>query len=199
MEEGKDMGRKRIPRRQQLIEVGMELFYNRSYEEVSIDDVAEVADVSKGLLYYYYPTKHDFYVAVVQYAAEQLLQETEPDMQLDPAERLRKSLNAYFSYVERHARAYVALLHGGVGVDTQVASIIDSVRQTYAQRILQSMMQETELSPIQLIAVKGWIGFVEATSVAWLQQRDITQEELCDLGVVAFNVVLRGSKKHLYS
>ena len=190
------MVRQRVPRRQRLIEVGLDLFCNRSYEEVSIDDIAEVADISKGLLYYYFPTKHDFYVAVVRQAAQQLLQETEPDEQLEPAERLRTSLNAYFSYVERHATAYIALLRGGVGVDTQVAGIMDTVRQTYIQRILRSIAGDVALSPAQLIAINGWVGFVEATSIAWLERRDISQEELCELAIAAFSVVFRANKNH---
>lgn len=190
------MVRQRVPRRQRLIEVGLDLFCNRSYEEVSIDDIAEVADISKGLLYYYFPTKHDFYVAVVQQAAQQLLQETGPDERLEPAERLRTSLNAYFSYVERHATAYIALLRGGVGVDAQVAGIMDTVRQTYIQRILQSIAGDVALSPAQLIAINGWVGFVEATSIAWLERRSIGQEELCELAIAAFSVVFRVNKNY---
>lgn len=191
------MVRQRVPRRQKLIEIGLDLFCNRSYEDVSIDDIAEVADISKGLLYYYFPTKHDFYVAVVQCAAERLLEETLPDEQLEPTDRLRTSLNAYFSYVERHANAYVALLRGGVGVDSQVAHIMDTVRQTYIQRIMQSIAGETSLSPAQRLAINGWVGFVEATSIAWLESRAISREELCELAITAFGVVFRVNKNSL--
>lgn len=193
------MVRKRVPRRQRLIEVGMDLFWDRSYEEVAIDDIAEAADISKGLLYYYFPTKHDFYAAVVQYAAEQLLEETEPDSTLEPVERLRASLNAYFAYVQRHAKAYVALLRGGVGMDTQVASIMDTVRQTCVQRLLQNIPGSSSFTPSQILALNGWVGFVEAISVAWLEQRDIDQEELCDLTMTAFNAVFRRNKRGLLS
>jgi len=189
------MVRQRVPRRQRLIEVGMDLFCNRSYEEVSIDEIAEIAEISKGLLYYYFPTKHDFYVAIVRYAAEQLLQETLPDEQLEPMERLRTSLNAYFTYVDRHAKAYLALLRGGVGVDAQVASIMDTVRQTYIQRILHNLAGNTPLAPAQLIAINGWVGFVEAISVSWLERREISQEELCELAVAAFLAVFRLQNK----
>lgn len=180
---------KRVPRRQRLIEVGMDLFCNRSYEEVAIDDIAAMADISKGLLYYYFPTKHDFYIAVVQYAAEQLLKETEPDPTLEPMESLRHALNAYFAYVERHAQAYLALLRGGVGADAQVATIIDSVRQTYVKRILQNFPGGVRLSPSSQIAISGWVGFVEATSVAWLEQRTMERDQLCDLAIAAFAVI----------
>ncbi len=175
----------------------MDLFCNRPYEEVSIDEIAEIADISKGLLYYYFPTKHDFYAAVVRYAAEQLLQETMPDEQLEPMERLRASLSAYFSYVDRHAKAYLALLRGGVGVDTQVAGILDSVRQTYVQRILHNIAGGDALSPAQFIAINGWVGFVEAISVSWLERREISREELCELAIAAFLAVFRLQKNRL--
>jgi AcrR family transcriptional regulator len=180
---------KRVPRRQRLIEVGMDLFCQRSYEDVAIDDIAAMADISKGLLYYYFPTKHDFYIAVVQYAAEQLLKETEPDPTLEPIENLRQGLNAYFAYAEQHAQAYLALLRGGVGADPQVAAIIDSVRQTYVRRILQNLPGGTRLSPANQIAISGWVGLVEATSVAWLEQRSMEREQLCNLAMTAFAAI----------
>jgi AcrR family transcriptional regulator len=175
----------------------MDLFGHRSYEEISIDDIAAMADISKGLLYYYFPTKHDFYIAVIQYAAEQLLNETEPDPGLEPKERLRSSLKAYFSYVDRHAKAYVALLRGGVGVDAQVASIVDNVRQSYVQRVSENITRGRAPSPMQRIAINGWVGFVEATSIAWLDQRSIDQEELCDLAIAAFAMIFHGDANDL--
>lgn len=185
------MVRERSSRRQRLIEVGMDLFCKHTYEEVAIDDIAEVADISKGLLYYYFPTKHDFYIAVVQHAAEQLLQATaDAGAELEPLERLRAGLDAYFTYVENHAQAYVALLRGGVGVDTQVASIVDAARQTQTQRILRGIARETPLSPLHHIAISGWIGFVEATCIAWLERRDVDREQLSDFAMTAFTTVL---------
>lgn len=180
---------KRVPRRQRLIEVGMDLFCNRSYEEVAIDDIAAMADISKGLLYYYFPTKHDFYIAVVQYAAEQLLKETAPDPTLEPIENLRQGLEAYFAYVEQHAQAYLALLRGGVGSDPQMAGIIDSVRQAYVRRIIQNLPEGTQLTPSSQIAISGWVGFVEATSVAWLEQRTMERDQLCNLALTAFAAI----------
>lgn len=188
------MVRERISRRQRLIEVGAELFCDQSYEEVAIDDIANAANISKGLLYYYFPTKHDFYIAVVQYAAAQLLAATEADPALEPMESLRTSLDAYFMYVERHAKAYISLLRGGVGVDEQVATIIEMVRQTYIQGILQSFVQDPQSSAVSAIAVRGWIGFVEATSIAWLEQRSISRQELCQLAMTAFTLVVHNSQ-----
>ena len=53
-------------RRAQLLSLGLQLFGERSYDEVSIDELAREAQISKGLLYHYFPTKRDLYVAGLQ-------------------------------------------------------------------------------------------------------------------------------------
>ena len=52
-------------RRQQLLELGLELFAHQTYDGLSIDEIAKRAGVSKGLLYHYFPSKRAFYVAAV--------------------------------------------------------------------------------------------------------------------------------------
>ena len=51
-------------RRAQLLELGQKAFAERTYDEVSIDDIARAAGISKGLLYHYFPTKRDLYVTL---------------------------------------------------------------------------------------------------------------------------------------
>src|SRR5256885_4812542 len=79
-------------RREQLMRVGLELFSTNSYDAVSIDEIAARAGISKGLLYHYFPSKREFYVAGVRAAAAQLREVVEPDPELPAAERLPVSL-----------------------------------------------------------------------------------------------------------
>ena len=69
--------RKVEERREQLLDLALELFIHRTYEELSIDDIAQAAGISKGLLYHYFPSKRAFYVAAVGKAADHLLEATE--------------------------------------------------------------------------------------------------------------------------
>src|ERR1700683_998104 len=94
--------------RAQLVTLGIDLFAAHSYDEVSIDELARAAGVSKGLLYHYFPTKRDFYVATVQEGARQLLELTDTPDTMAPLDRLRAGLDAYLDYVDAHAPAYAA-------------------------------------------------------------------------------------------
>src|SRR5205823_14099933 len=115
-------------RRAQLLALGISIFSERPYDDVSIDDLAAAAGVSKGLLYHYFRTKRDFYVAAIEQASEQLLAQTMTSRDLPPEERLRISLETYLDFVERHGQAYVALMRGGIGADPEVAKLLDKTR-----------------------------------------------------------------------
>ncbi|HEY1959498.1 MAG TPA: TetR/AcrR family transcriptional regulator [Polyangiaceae bacterium] len=168
-------------RRAQLLALGLSVFSSRAYDEVAMDDVAHAAGISKGLVYHYFPTKRHFYVAVLREAARQLLAETEPDPSAPPEERLRRGLSAYLAFVEKHARAYGALMRGGVGVDKQVSAVIEKTRAEFVERFFSAPELRPVLTPRLRLAVRGWIGFVEATALEWLERRELSREELLDL------------------
>jgi len=168
-------------RRAQLLALGLSVFSSRAYDEVAMEDVARAAGISKGLVYHYFPTKRHYYVAVLREAARQLLAETEPDASAPPEERLRRGLSAYLAFVEKHARAYGALMRGGVGVDKQVSAVIEKTRAAFVERFFSAPELRAIVTPKLRLAVRGWIGFVEATALEWLESRELGRDELLDL------------------
>jgi AcrR family transcriptional regulator len=167
-------------RRRRLLEVGLELFSGRSYDDVSIDDIAAAAGISKGLLYHYFRSKRDFYVAGLRVAAEDMRARTEPDPELPAHERLRAGLDSYLEFVERYDVAYASLLRGGVGSDPEVATIVEESRTTVIDRVLEPL-EGTPPDPLLRLALRGWIGYVEGASLDWLDRRDADRETLREL------------------
>ena len=182
--------RERLPtddRRAQLIAMGLEAFGARSYDEVSIDDLARAAGISKGLLYHYFRTKRAFYVAAVTEAARRLLDETATDATSPPLERAVRGLSAYLTFVERHGTAYVTLMRGGVGFDAEVMRVIEGTRAKLIERVLEARGAEDAATRL---AIRGWIGFVEATSLEWVERRAMNRDELVGLWVRVLGSVL---------
>ena len=171
-------------RREQLVALGVEMFSERPFDEVSIDDIAASAGISKGLLYHYFPSKRDFYVEVVRHSADEMQAVTETDPDLAPLERLSEGLDKYLAYVENHARGYSTVLRAGIGSDREVAAIVEEVRATMVGRILDDF-PGGEPAPGVRIAVRGWVGFAEAASLEWLEHRELTRDELRDLLIQA--------------
>lgn len=169
---GKPAGRTRLvtdERRAQLITLGLELFSSRAYDEVHIAELAAAAGISKGLLYHYFPTKRDFYSAALRVAAEQLLAQLQPAPEQLPLQRLETGLHRYLSYVKHYGTSYVALLRGGIGADPEVAAIIEDTRAACMSRLVSGIgLSPIELPPILRIALRAWIGTVEAASLEWV-------------------------------
>lgn len=155
-------------RRAELVAHGIAVFSARPYDEVTIDDLARGAGVSKGLLYHYFPTKRDFYVAALEQASSELLAGALAAEGASPGERLRKAIATYLDFVERHGQAYVALMRAGIGYDPEVATILDRTRTAFVARIALEVAATPRLVRT---AMRGWIGFVEATALDWLERR----------------------------
>src|SRR5499427_8354648 len=89
-------------RRAQLLQLARKAFSDRSYDDVSIDDLAREAKISKGLLYHYFPTKRDLYVAGLHEIAEQLVQRVNSVPEdLPPIERVLAGLDAYLGHISQ--------------------------------------------------------------------------------------------------
>ncbi len=171
-------------RRQQLLQLGLDAFSERAYDEVSIDDVARSAGISKGLIYHYFPTKRDFYVATVREGARRMLEiVVDPGAKFAALDRLARGLDAYLAYVDQHGKAYAALLRSGVGADPEAARIVDHTREEFLRRLIAGIAGMASQAPVPLLrtTLRGWIGFVEAASLEWVERRDVSGAQLRDL------------------
>src|SRR3954452_15520647 len=110
-------------RRAELLRAGERVFTSKPYDEVSIEDIAEAAGISKNLLYHYFAGKRELYLETIRAAAHEMLRRTEPDMALEPITRLRSSIDNHLGYIEEHAEGYIKLLRGAGG-DPAVHAIV---------------------------------------------------------------------------
>ncbi|MBL9022839.1 MAG: TetR/AcrR family transcriptional regulator [Myxococcales bacterium] len=175
-------------RREQLLTVAMSLFLERPYDQVSMDDLAARAGVSKGLVFHYFGSKRELYVELVRRGADDLLSATDTPEEMPPLERLHAGLLAYLRYVEENAAAFAGLFTNGMGVDPEITEVVDRTRRALAERILTSM--PTQVGPHAGVAARGFIGFVEATTLAWLPARKESRDELIALFVRVLGTAL---------
>lgn len=180
-------------RRAQLLALARKAFSDRAYDDVSIDDLAKEAKISKGLLYHYFPTKRDLYVAGLSEIADELVAAVTATGGPAPIDRARAGLDAYLDHITRHQRAFVSLMRGGIGSDPEVAAVIDGVRA----KMFETFLEDQPFAPLVKgdprfeTTVRGWIGFVEAATIDWCANPRLSREELRDLLVQILFEVLR--------
>jgi AcrR family transcriptional regulator len=177
-------------RRAQLLQVGCELFANRPYDEVWIDHVAEKAGVSRGLLYHYFNNKRGFLHAIVERETAAILEATRHDDRLPPVERLRGSLDAYLDYVATHPHGYRALFQGAPATDSEVRALVRANLERQERRILDALTQGGPPAERLRIVVHGWLAFIIAVALDWLDRPVLDAHEVRDLCVDALTCAL---------
>ena len=171
-------------RREQLLAAGTELLGRRPYDEVSIEEIAAAAGVSKGLLYHYFPTKKDFVVVALRRGEDELGELTAPDPGLAPAEQLDAALERFLDFVEEHAAAYMAIFRSRGGGDPEIGATLDQNRQLRLNALVDSLARweaapvTVERTPLLETALQGWIFFVEGAVLRWLERGDVERDEL---------------------
>jgi AcrR family transcriptional regulator len=168
-------------RRRQLLQVGAELFAKHAYHELSMADIARAAGISKPLLYHYFPSKQAFLRAALEQVAGELRELTETDPSKPPLEQLADALDAFLGWVEQHELAYRQLLHSA-GTVAEVTELIDAIREPTAKRILEGITPNgTKPEPTQRAAVRAWLWYMDGAIIDWLEHRDYTRQDLCEL------------------
>ncbi|WP_416982049.1 TetR/AcrR family transcriptional regulator [Streptomyces sp. T028] len=174
-------------RREQLLSVGARLFSESPYDEVWIEQVAEIAGVSRGLLYHYFPTKRDFFAAVVERESERMLRMTAPVPGVPVREQLTAGLDAHLEYVETHAHGYRAFHRADAAGDQTVRRVYQRALAAQERQILAALGADPEFGPLFVerpevrLAVRGWLAFITAVGLEWLRGPDLTREQVRDL------------------
>ncbi|PTR41199.1 TetR family transcriptional regulator [Rhodococcus sp. OK611] len=182
-------------RRAQLIDLGARMLAERPLEQVSVEEIADQAGVSRGLLFHYFASKREFHLAIVRHTNVEMLAHTEPDLSLEPLEILRSAITSYVDYVSENRNTYVSLLRGTASGDPEMRDEFERTRAIMAERItLQLPKLGIEPGPRITLAVRGWIAFVEEATISWLKDPEIAREELIDLIVTALPAVALSSE-----
>jgi AcrR family transcriptional regulator len=147
--------------------LGAEVFGQRPYDEVRIDEIAERAGVSRALMYHYFPDKRAFFAAVVRAEGERLFEATntppEPGQSL--FDQVRGGVMAYLRYDEEHPHGAWASYVGMGRSDPVLRDVEDVDNDRQAERILARINDATgnSLDPKVerdlRITVYGWLAF----------------------------------------
>ena len=146
----------RDDRRAQVLSVAQELFSTEGYHHVSIDDIADRAEVSKPVLYRHFPSKLDLYCAVVDQRAVDMLAAI--DAAVEPLEAgpvqpgegravVAAIVRAYVDFVEGAGESAALLFESDVTKDVGVRASVEHASTEAARRIAVVLVDVTGLPP----------------------------------------------------
>ncbi|MBT1192759.1 TetR/AcrR family transcriptional regulator [Rhodococcoides kroppenstedtii] len=177
-------------RRAQLLAVGTRLFASRPYDDVGIDEVADLAGVSQGLMYHYFSSKRDFFAEIIRLESARMVEITAPDTSLPVARQVGDGLRAYIHHVDTHEHGIRAINRGAMSADDGIQSVVSDELRIQQERILDALGPHARDDPAMRLAVRGWIAFVRATCIDWVDERAVDAETVYDICMRAFDGLL---------
>jgi AcrR family transcriptional regulator len=96
--------REKEHRREEILNAAQKVFFTKGLQAATMDEVAEVAELSKGTLYLYYKSKEDLYLAVMMRGMGILYTMFEPiALSQEPTVvKLMKMTEAYYEFFQKH-------------------------------------------------------------------------------------------------
>ncbi|WP_159664705.1 TetR/AcrR family transcriptional regulator [Streptomyces mexicanus] len=165
-------------RREQLIGGALDPFSRRPPHDVSLDEIASAAGISRPLVYHYFPGKLSLYEAALQRASDDLAARFVEPRKGPLGARLLRVMRRYFDFVDEHGPGFSALMRGGPAVGSSTTSaLINAVRQAAYDQILAPLDVQDPPARLELV-VRSWISLAESTALIWLDGRRIPRAEL---------------------
>ena len=163
--------------RQRIVDAALEVFAKKGYHEATMDEIASVSQISKGGLYFHFPSKQDLFLALADAAANMLVGKMEQAMQTNGAgrrQKMRLAIETAFQLLERHRpmARLVFLKMGSLGppFDAKLMEIHKKLARLIQVQLDQAQA-ENSIAPAdtELVAFM-WVGALHEVLIWWLYQ-----------------------------
>lgn len=162
-------------RREQILVAAGTVFAGRDPADVTFEEIATEAGVSRALVYNYFGDKGGLIAAVYLRSVERL--DRALDAALDrahpPAERLRQVIICYLDFARCHTGAW-SLIGSSEGA-------VPPVVQEARQRRYRRMAEAWGGSPEAQVLARGLVGFLEGASLQWVDGERCDRDHLVSL------------------
>jgi AcrR family transcriptional regulator len=165
-------------RRAQLVEIGLELLPTTPVQELTIDEVARRAGISRSLLFHYFATKRDYYTAVTRAAADLLRVHVLPAPGTALEGELPGMLDRFVGWVETYRESYVAFVRGAGG-DPWVSEVYEDTREQLVEVAFAALGITGDAGRRQL--VRAWFAFTEDLVIQWSKEPTMSRPQLIAL------------------
>ncbi len=159
-------------RREQLLEVALEVFARHGFHQTSMNEVADAAGVTKPVLYQHFTSKRSLYGELLELVTARLLhQVTVATGTADgPRQQVEQGLRAYFRFVVDSADEYRLMFGGGTRRDEEFALATSTLERSMAE-VISTLITVEGLDPDdRLLLAHGIVGLAEGTSRHWIAE-----------------------------
>ena len=169
-------------RREELLDVADRVIQRRGVE-VSMDEIASEAGITKPVLYRHFGDKDGLYQALTERYVDELKTALKPATEAsEPRDRLAAAIDAYLVYVEREPERYRFLLHASE--QPRTAGIVADFRRRHIAECAFTAEDNLRRAGMHPGFAEPWAecvsGMIRAAGTSWLETRSLPRARLVD-------------------
>src|SRR5918994_5438064 len=152
-------------RREQILDAANALFAERAYDEVSIEEVASSAGVTRGLVHHYFGGRREVYIALLERLGAQREERLRPPVGRSARARVADTVSRWLDWTEANRTIWLATIARGEDIpDPDVRRVVaDLVRRAVAL-VAAYHADIAEDSPRLRYALECWTGLNRAAT-----------------------------------
>lgn len=187
--------RKRLATRQKISDVATRLFFERGFDSVKIEEIAEAADVSRMTVFNHFPRKEDMFFDLDDEGRQDLLDALQKRQTgTSPIEALRRFAHRavsderpYVRFFDPHSDRFMAVLQASEALRARARTIRDELTDVLAAE-LTSSVERVSPDPIAGLAasllVATWAFALTEAHRSFQQNQDESEANACFLSLV---------------
>ena len=173
--------------RRRLIEgSAQELFAERGYGATSLDDIASTAGITKAVIYDHFKSKAQLHAHLLERQTDELLAFVAARtgaLDVDPATRMARGLDAFFEFVETHPYAW-RMIFRDPPADGQLASVHRRIQARASRDIAERLSGQAGRRPaaqlpqrVELLA-EGLKWATNGLAAWWYEHPEVGRPEI---------------------
>ena len=168
-------------RREQILDAANELFAERAYDEVSIEDIAGSAGVTRGLVHHYFGARKEVYIALLDRLGAVREEQLPPPVGRSARARLGDDVSRWLDWTEQNRTIWLATIARGEDIaDLDVRRVVDALVRRAVTLLAAHHSDIAEDSPRLRYALECWTGLNRAATRRWLHG-EATREQTLEL------------------
>ena len=165
-----------------MLDAANELFAERGYEEVSVEDIARSAGVTRGLVHHYFGGRKEVYLALLERIGRVSGEQLRPPVGRSARARVADTVSRWLDWTEANRMIYLGTIAPGEDItDPDVRLIVSDLRHRAVALLSTFHADIAQDSPRLRYALECWTGLNRAATRRWLRgdaTRETTQEVL---------------------
>jgi AcrR family transcriptional regulator len=178
-------------RHEQILDAANVLFAERAYDEVSIEDIATAAGVTRGLVHHYFGGRKEVYVGLIGRLGALREERLAPPVGRSARARVADDVSRWLDWTETNRTIWLATIARGEDIaDPDARRVVSDLVRRAVALVAARHADIAEDSPRLRYALECWTGLNRAATRRWLRG-EATREATHELLASTLEHVLR--------